>query len=143
LCLIACGPSVPEAMRAAWILAEDFGIKTRILNVHTVKPLDAEAIRKAAWEVGNIVTVEEHQVGGFGNIIAGAAAAKTNPKKPLRLAMVGVADKFGESGEPWELVKAFGLSAEHVAIKALELLGKKPRGKKRPTAKKKAARKRR
>ncbi|MDP6380802.1 MAG: transketolase C-terminal domain-containing protein [Phycisphaerae bacterium] len=137
ICFIACGPAVTEAMRAAWILAEEFGIKSRILNVHTVKPLDAEAIRKAAWEVGTILTVEEHQVGGFGNIVAGAAAQKTNPKKPLKLAMVGVADKFGESGEPWELVKAFGLAAEHIVMRALDLLGKRPRGKKRPAAKKK------
>ena len=71
LAIIACGPMVPEAMRAAYILKEEFGLETRVLNVHTIKPLDREAIVRAAAETGAVVTAEEHQVGGFGNIIAG------------------------------------------------------------------------
>lgn len=122
LAIIACGPMVPEAMRAAWILKEEKGIETRVLNVHTVKPLDRAAILAAAEEIGLIITAEEHQVGGFGNIIAGVAAARTRQDKPLKIAQVGVQDVFGESGEPWELMKLFGLTAEHIAKTALELL---------------------
>ncbi|MCD6575273.1 transketolase, partial [Candidatus Aerophobetes bacterium] len=74
LSIIACGPMVPEAMRAAYILKEEYGIETRIVNVHTVKPIDKEAIIKAAEETGIVLTAEEHQAGGFGNIVAGVIA---------------------------------------------------------------------
>ena len=70
--IIACGPSVPEAMRAAWILKDEYGIETRVLNVHTVKPLDTTAIVKAAADTGVVMTAEEHQIGGFGNQVAAA-----------------------------------------------------------------------
>ncbi len=120
--LIACGPMVPEAMRAAWILKEKYGVESRVVNISTVKPLDEEAIRRAVSEIGLIVTAEEHQVGGFGNLVAGAAARLKRDNDPLRMAMVGVADRFGESGKPWELMKAFGLTAEYIVVKALELL---------------------
>ena len=122
IALIACGPMVPEAMRAAWILKEKYGFESRVLNISTVKPLDEESIRRAVAEIGLIVTEEEHQVGGFGNLVAGAAARLKQPKETLRIAMVGVADRFGESGKPWELMKAFGLTAEYIVAKALELL---------------------
>ena len=122
LAIIACGPMVPEAMRAAWILKAEKGIETRVLNVHTVKPIDAAAIIAAAEDCGTIITAEEHQVGGFGNIVAGVAATRKNAAKPLRIAQIGVADTFGESGQPWELMKLFGLTAEHIAKKAMELL---------------------
>ena len=65
--IVACGPMVPEAMRAAWILKEECGLETRVVNVHTVKPLDIEALAQAADQTRLIVTAEEHQVGGFGN----------------------------------------------------------------------------
>ena len=136
LAIIACGPMVPEAMRAAWILKREKGIETRILNVHTIKPLDKAAIIAAAEDIGTIITAEEHQVGGFGNIIAGAAATRLIPPgiipggiipggtvKPLRFAQIGVADTFGESGMPWELMKLFKLTAEDIAAKAIEMLG--------------------
>lgn len=123
LAIIACGPMVPEAMRAAYILKEEFGIETRILNVHTVKPLDVDAVVKAAEQCGAVVTAEEHQVGGFGNIVA--SAILQNVSKPVAFDMVGVQDRFGESGQPWELMQVFGLTAEHVAKKAQEVLKKK------------------
>ncbi len=123
LCIIACGPMVPEAMRAAWILKEEKGIETRVLNVHTIKPIDAKAIIDAAEQIGLIITAEEHQVGGFGNIIAGVAAKRADHSKPLRIEMIGVRDQFGESGEPWELMKLFGLTAEHIASTAIKMLG--------------------
>jgi transketolase len=120
IAIIACGPMVPEAMRAAYMLKEDFGIETRILNVHTVKPLDVESVVRAASETGAVVTAEEHQVGGFGNIIA--SAILKGVRKPLAFDMVGVPDRFGESGQSWELMQEFGLTAEHLAEKARGLL---------------------
>ena len=124
--IIACGPMVPEAMRAAWILKDEYGIETRVVNVHTVKPLDVATIVRAAEETRVVVTAEEHQVGGFGNIIAGAILKhRTNFRQPLQLSMIGIEDRFGVSGNPWELVQHFGLTAEHIAKRALDLLDKK------------------
>jgi len=121
LAIIACGPMVPEAMRAAWILKEDYGVETRVVNVHTVKPLDAEAIASAARDAEVIITAEEHQVGGFGNLVAGVIC-KAGLGGNVKLDMVGVEDRYGESGQPWELMKVFGLTAEHIADKARKLL---------------------
>jgi transketolase len=122
LSIIACGPSVPEAMRAAYILKEDFGIETRVVNMHTVKPLDKEAIVRAALDTRIVITAEEHQVGGMGNQIAAVISqAKELYGTPTIMGMIGVKDRFGESGAPWELVKEFEVSAEHIAAKAKEL----------------------
>lgn len=121
--IVACGPEVPEAMRSAWILKEEYGLEARILNIHTVKPLDIEAIVKAAKDVEIVVTAEEHQKGGFGNLIA-AAIMEAGLAKRVKFGMVGVDDRFGESGAPWELMKAFGLTAEFIVKKVLELKGK-------------------
>lgn len=124
--IIACGPMVPEAMRAAYILKEEYSIETRVVNIHTVKPIDIEAICGAAKETGIIVTAEEHQVGGFANIIAGVILkGRTRYDKPLLFDMIGVKDKFGESGEPWQLMQAFGLTAENIAEKVKYLYDKK------------------
>ena len=123
LAILACGPMVPEAMRAAWILKAEHGLETRIVNVHTVKPLDEAAIAAAGREVGVILTAEEHQVGGFCNRVA-AALCSADLGRALRFRMIGVPDTFGETGQPWELIKLFGLSAESLAQAGLELLGK-------------------
>jgi transketolase len=124
--IIACGPMVPEAMRAACLLKQEYGIETRIVNVHTVKPLDVRTLVQAAEHTQLVVTAEEHQVGGFGNIIAGAILQhRAAFQRPLQLAMVGVADRFGVSGKPWELVQHFGLTAEHLAKKVMELMDKR------------------
>jgi len=125
LSIIACGPMIPEAMRAAYILKEEYGIETRIINVHTVKPIDKEALVRAAEETGIILTAEEHQVGGFGNIVAGVIAQGKKYNTPLLMDMVGVPDRFGESGAPWELMKVFGLTAEHIAQRVKKLYEKK------------------
>lgn len=125
LSIIACGPMVAEAMRAAYILKEEYRIEVRILSVHTVKPIDEEAIVKAGEETGVIITAEEHQVGGFGNIVAGVIARGKRYQAPLLMEMVGVEDKFGESGAPWELMKTFGLTAEHIAQRAKKLYQRK------------------
>jgi len=113
-----------EEMRAAYILKEEYNIETRILNIHIV-PIDKKAIIKAAEETSIILTCEEHQVGGFGNIIAGVIAQGKKYSTPLLLDMVGIEDRFGESGAPWELTKVFGLIAEHIAKRAKELYEKK------------------
>jgi len=123
LSIIACGPSVPEAMRAAYILKEDFGLETRVINMHTVKPLDKESAIRAALETGLVISAEEHQVGGFGNWISAALSqSKALYGKPFLMGMIGVKDRFGESGQPWELVKEFEVSAEHIAQLAKELV---------------------
>ncbi len=120
--IIACGPSVPEAMRAAYILKEEYGIETRVVNMHTVKPLDRDAIIQTAKDVDIVITAEEHQVGGMGNQIAAVIAqAKELFGKQVIMGMIGVQDRFGESGAPWELVKEFEVSAEHIAAKAKDL----------------------
>ncbi len=124
--IVACGPMVPEAMRAAWLLKEEYGIETRIVNVHTVKPLDIATLLHAAEETRVLVTAEEHQVGGFGNIVAGAILQhRKNFRLPLQLSMVGVADRFGISGNSWELMQYFGLTAEHIAKRVLDLVDKR------------------
>jgi transketolase len=120
--IVACGPMVPEAMRAAWLLKAEHGIETRVINLHTVKPLDVGVLAQAADQTSVIVTAEEHQVGGFGNIVAGALLQhRRDSARPLRLGMVGVEDRFGLSGKPWELMQAFGLTAEHIADRVLRL----------------------
>ncbi len=126
LTIVACGPMVPEAMRAAWILKCEFGYETRILNLHTLKPIDAEAIVRAARETGVVVTAEEHQVGALAGCVSLILA--TSPAlygAPVLAGAIGVKDRFGESGAPWELVKEFEVSAEHIAQRALELMALK------------------
>ena len=122
LTIIACGPMVPEAMRAAWILKKDCGLDTRVINMHTLKPLDKDTIVRAAKETGIIVTAEEHQVGGLGNLVSAvlAQAPELYGRKVIA-GMVGVKDRFGESGFPWELLWEFEVSGEHIAKMAKDL----------------------
>ncbi len=122
IAIIACGPSVAEAMRAAWILKKEYNLETRVLNVHTVKPLDAKAVAIAARDCGVVITVEEHQIGGLGNLVAAAIGRSVEVYgTPVIIGMIGVQDRFGESGFPWELIKEFEVSAEHIAAKAKTL----------------------
>ncbi|HKD84852.1 MAG TPA: transketolase C-terminal domain-containing protein [Terriglobales bacterium] len=123
LSIIACGPMVPEAMRAAWILKNEFGYETRVINMHTMKPIDQEAIIRAARETGVIVTAEEHQIGALAWRVSGILTE--SPELfgiPIITGAIGVKDRFGDSGAPWELIKEFEISAEHIAQKAAELL---------------------
>lgn len=128
LSIVACGPMVAEAMRAAWLLKVEHGLETRVVNVHTVKPLDTAALVQAAEQTHVVLTAEEHQIGGFGNIVAGAILRhRQNTGLPLLLDMIGVQDRFGISGKPWELMQWFGLCAENIAERALDLMKRKQR----------------
>jgi transketolase len=123
LSIIACGPMVPEAMRAALILKCDFGYETRVLNMHTLKPIDTEAVIRAAQDTGVVVTAEEHQIGALAWRVSGILTeSKQLYGKPLITGAIGVKDRFGDSGAPWELVKELEVSAEHIAQKAVELM---------------------
>jgi len=123
LTIIACGPMVPEAMRAAWILKREFGYETRVLNMHTLKPIDEMAIIWAAKQTGVILTAEEHQIGALAwrvsNVITSSPVLYG---QPVITGAIGVKDRFGDSGAPWELIKEFEVSAEHIAHKAVELV---------------------
>ncbi len=123
LSIMACGPMVPEAMRAAWILKNDFGYESRVINLHTLKPIDAAAILRAARETGVIVTAEEHQIGALAWRVSGVITeTPLLYGVPVITGAIGVPDRFGESGAPWELIKEFAVSAEHIAKKAVELM---------------------
>lgn len=104
--IIATGIMVADALTAAEELAKD-GIDARVIDMHTIKPLDEEAIIKAASETGAIVTAEEHSVlGGLG----GAVAEVVVKNCPVKMAMVGQDDCFGESGKPAELLEKYGMT---------------------------------
>ncbi len=120
--IIGSGPIAAEALRAAYILKEEYGIETRVINIHTIKPIDKAAIIDAVKDTRAVLACEEHQVGGLGNIIAGIIAT-SNMGKPINMDMIGVPDRFGQSGASWELMKLFGLTAEFIAKKAKEILG--------------------
>jgi transketolase len=110
VCLIGTGATVQEALKAADELAGE-GISARVLNVHTIKPIDADAIKAAARECKRIVTVEDHNVaGGLGSAVAEVVAQSNG----ARVTIVGVRD-YGQSGSPDELYDAYGISAKHVA----------------------------
>lgn len=112
--IVATGLMVNEAMIAADMLASE-GVKARVINIHTIKPLDKEIICKAAKETGVIVTAEEHSViGGLGS----AVAETVTECCPVPVVKVGVNDVFGHSGPAVQLLKEFGLSAENIAAKA-------------------------
>ena len=129
LSIVACGPMVPEAMRAAYILKKEFGYESRILNIHTLKPVDASAIVRAARDTGVVVTAEEHQIGALAWRVSGILTESPNLYgHPLITGAIGVKDRFGDSGAPWELIKEFEVSAEHIAHKAVELMAIKKKG---------------
>jgi transketolase len=123
LSIIACGPMVPEAMRAAFILQQEFGWETRVINMHTLKPLDKEAVVRAAKETGLVITAEEHQIGALAWPVS--SIITSSPElygTAVMTGAVGVHDRFGESGAPWELIKEFEVSAEHIAEKSIGLM---------------------
>lgn len=118
--VIATGILVPEAIEAGKRLAAE-GISTRVINMATIKPLDTELVLRAARECGKIVTVEEHNIiGGLGEAVCATLAEGC----PVPVRRVGVNDAFGHSGPAAELLKEFGLTADHIAETARTLAGK-------------------
>ncbi|MBQ4150601.1 MAG: transketolase family protein [Clostridia bacterium] len=116
--IIATGLMVSMAMEAAEMLAKD-GISARVINIHTIKPIDADAIVKAAKETGAIVTAEEHSIiGGLGSAVAEVVCERC----PVPMLRVGVEDKFGKSGQVPELLEEYGLTANNIAAKAKEAI---------------------
>ena len=110
LTIIACGLMVSAALEAAETLSQD-GIEARVLDMHTLKPLDAQAIEKAARETGAIVTAEEHVLrGGLG---AGVAQVVVE-RQPVPMGFVGVKNEYAESGKPQELLTKYGLMPDDI-----------------------------
>jgi transketolase len=119
--IIANGLMVQEALKAAESLQKE-GKSVRVLNMHTVKPLDEEAIIKAAKETGAVVTAEEHSIiGGLGS----AVAEVLGEQYPVPMHRVGLADCFGESGDPWELLEKYGLTARHLVDAVYRVISRK------------------
>jgi transketolase len=112
--IIATGTMTYQALRAAEILAKD-GIKADVIHVPTIKPLDEEVILASARKTRVVVTAEEAQIAGG---LGGAVAELLAEKLPTYVRRVGMKDRFGESGDPNELLEHFGLDAAHIAMAA-------------------------
>ena len=110
MAIIATGLPVNNCLEAAEMLAAD-GIDAKVINIHTIKPLDEELVAAAARETGKVVTVEEHSViGGLGSAVCDTLCEKA----PTRVMKIGINDVFGESGPALELLKKYGLDAESI-----------------------------
>ncbi|MDG1158284.1 MAG: transketolase family protein [Flavobacteriales bacterium] len=119
--IIATGHLVWEAIEAAHAL-EAKGISAEVINIHTIKPLDEEAIIKSARKTGCVVTAEEHQIiGGLGSVVSQCLAQNC----PTPIEFVGVNDSFGESGKPADLMQKYGLNAENIILAAERAIAKK------------------
>lgn len=119
--IIATGLMVPYALEAKTALAE-IGIDARVINIHTIKPIDSEIIIKAARETGAIVTAEEHNIiGGLGSAVAEVLAENV----PTPMLRVGTRDVFGRSGVPARLFEIYGLDTKTIVEKAKEVVAKK------------------
>ena len=116
--IIAMGLMVAEALKAADLLAAE-GIRATVVNMHTVKPLDEDAVLSVAEKCGAVVTAEEHSViGGLCSAVAEVLAGRSGAK----FARVGIEDRFGQSGTPAELFADYGLTAENIAENARRLV---------------------
>ena len=117
--IIACGVMVERALEAADMLAER-GVEAAVIDMHTIKPIDRGAIIRAA-NCGAIVTAEDHSViGGLGSAVAEVLVEEA----PTMMRMIGVRDKFGESGSPSDIMDKMGLTSENIASKVEDLLSK-------------------
>lgn len=130
LTIIGCGIMVSTALDAAAMLAEE-GIEARVLDMHTIRPMDREAIAAAARETGAIVTAEEHFLhGGMGSNIARIVAETC----PVPMRFVGLADTYVDSAAPEDLLEKYGLTARHIAEAAHQALAAKGSSLTRPPA---------
>ena len=118
--IIATGLMVNEALMAAKTLAEK-GIHARVINICTIKPLDEEIVIEAAKACGKVITCEEHSIiGGLGEAVAAVLAEKC----PTAMRRIGVNDEFGHSGPAWEVLRQFGLCADHIVEVAEDFVQK-------------------
>lgn len=116
--IIATGHLVWEAIQAAETLEAE-GISVDLINIHTIKPLDEDAVIESAAKTGRVIVAEEHLVaGGLGEAVAGVLARNL----PVPMRMIAVNDQFGQSGKPAELMKFYGLDADHIVVAAKELI---------------------
>ncbi len=119
--LIACGVMVYKALQAADILGKE-GVSARVINISSIKPIDADLIIRAARETGCVVTAEEHSIiGGLGGAVAETLAENC----PIPVKRVGIEDKFGTSGDADLLMELYGLTADNIAKAAREVIKKK------------------
>jgi transketolase len=119
--IVACGSMVAEALDAADALAQK-GISAEVVNLHTIKPMDKDAILASAKKTGCVVTAEEHQLfGGMG----GAVAEVLAQAHAVPMEMVGINDTFGESGQPRELMEKYGLTSKEIFEKSIKVLSRK------------------
>ena len=115
--IFACGLMVNEALLAAQALADD-GIDAAVINVHTIKPIDAACITRYAQQCGKVVTVEEHSViGGLGDAVAEVLMGKVN----CQFLKIGVNDQFGQSGKAADVLREYGLTADQIAARIRKL----------------------
>lgn len=118
--IVATGLMVQEALKAAQMLKEE-GISARVINIHTIKPIDEKIIIKAAKETGAIVTAEEHYImGGLGSAVTEVVCANA----PVPVKIIGT-DRFGKSGKPSELFEEYGLTAKNIAEQAKAIIAMK------------------
>ena len=116
--VFACGLMVNEALEAAKLLSAE-GIEISVINVHTIKPIDAACVTEYAQKCGNVVTVEEHSViGGLGDAVADVLMGKVRCK----FRKIGVNDQFGQSGKAADVLREYGLTADQIAARIKETL---------------------
>jgi len=119
--ILACGIMLSEAIQAAEELKKE-NVKARVVNVNTIKPLHKDTVVKAAKETGAIVTAEEHCIyGGLGS----AVAEILSENYPVIMKRIGVVDRFGKSGDPYDLMAEYNITAKDVAKAAMEVVKKK------------------
>ena len=119
--IMACGVEIHEALKAAEVLEKE-GLGVRVINMSSIKPIDKGEIVAAAKETGAIVTAEEHNIiGGLGSAVAEVLAQEY----PVPLEMVGVEDKFGESGKPDELLEKYGLKSGNITAAVKRVISRK------------------
>lgn len=121
LTIIANGYMVDPALKAAQALEQE-GISARVIDIHTIKPIDTEIVIKAAKETGAILTCEEHNVfGGLGSAVSEVVVRNS----PVPMEIYGIEDTFGESGKPEDLIVKYGLTSENIVEKAKLLFNRK------------------
>ncbi len=116
--VFATGLMVNEALKAADLLAAQ-GKSAAVINIHTIKPIDAQCVTEWAQKCGKVVTVEEHSViGGLGDAVADVLMGKVN----CAFKKIGVQDRFGQSGKAWDVLREYGLTADQIAQSIQEIL---------------------